>query len=86
MLKRICDRCGTEIPVEQMLGQDELILRKLSDRPFDLCTDCQNDLKSWFARRPCVYLDNVLTDTKIMCGATKAERVNVDDKCKDNAE
>lgn len=80
MLKRICDRCGAEIPVEQTMEQDELILRRLNGKPFDLCPKCQNDLKTWFARRPCVYLDNVFTNTKIMCGATKAERVKADDK------
>ncbi len=48
MLKRICDRCGAEIPVEQMLEQDELILRKINGKPFDLCLACQNELKEWF--------------------------------------
>lgn len=48
MLKRICDRCGAEIPVEQMMEQDELILRKINGKPFDLCPECQNDLKRWF--------------------------------------
>lgn len=80
MLKRICDRCAAEMPMEQMMEQDELILRRLNDKPFDLCVDCQKDLKSWFSRRPCVYLDNVLTDTKITCGAAKAERFEADDK------
>lgn len=86
MLKRICDRCCAEIPVEQMMEDGELILRKINGKPYDLCPDCQNDLKSWFTRRPCVYLDNVLTDTKIMCGVAKAERFDVDDKREDNAE
>lgn len=48
MLKRICDRCGTEIHVEQMLEQDELILRKINGKPFDLCKECQRKLKEWF--------------------------------------
>lgn len=80
MLKRICDRCGAEIPVEQTMDDNELILRKINGKPFDLCPECQNNLKSWFARRPCVYLDNVLTDMKITCGAAKAERYEADDK------
>ena len=48
MIKRICDRCGAEIPVEQMMESDELILRRLNDKPFDLCTECENDLRRWF--------------------------------------
>lgn len=48
MLKRVCDRCGAEIPVEQMKEQDDLILRRINDKPFDLCTDCQRSLKEWF--------------------------------------
>lgn len=47
MLKRICDRCGDEIPVEQMLEQDELILRRLNEKPFDLCPECQKSLQKW---------------------------------------
>lgn len=79
MLKRICDRCGAEISVEQMMEDGELILRKINDKPYDLCPKCEGELKEWFARRPCVYLDDVITDMKITCGATKAERVKVDD-------
>lgn len=48
MLKRICDRCGREIPVEQTMEQDELILRRLNDKPFDICPKCQRSLKEWF--------------------------------------
>lgn len=71
------------MPVEQTMSNDELILRRLNEKPFDLCEECQNDLKLWFARRPCVYLDDTITDMKIMCGATKAERFEADDKrCK----
>ena len=48
MLKRICDRCFAAIPVEQMMEQDELIMRRLNDKPFDLCEECQTERKEWF--------------------------------------
>jgi hypothetical protein len=49
MLKRICDRCGKEIPVEQTMDNDELILRKINGKPFDICESCQSSLKKWAA-------------------------------------
>lgn len=48
MLKRICDRCGVEIPMEQAMGDGELILRRLNEKPYDLCPVCQAVLQSWF--------------------------------------
>ena len=48
MLKRICDRCAAEIPMEQAMKNDELILRRINSNPFDLCLACQNELKEWF--------------------------------------
>ena len=48
MLKRICDRCRAEIPVEQTMSDDELILRRLNEKPYDLCPVCQAVLQSWF--------------------------------------
>ena len=48
MLKRVCDRCFAEMPMGQMLEQDELILRRLNEKPFDLCEECQTELKEWF--------------------------------------
>jgi len=56
MLKRICDRCGSEMPVEQMLEQDDLILRRLNDKPFDLCPVCQGELKTWFDKQKKIML------------------------------
>lgn len=49
MLKRICDRCGAEIPVEQTMDEHELILRRLNEKPYDLCESCQFSLKEWAA-------------------------------------
>ena len=50
MLKRICDRCGAEIPVEQTMESDELILRRLNEKPFDLCAECQKNLRVWMEK------------------------------------
>lgn len=47
MLKRICDRCGAEIPVGQTMDEHELILRRLNGKPYDLCESCQFSLKEW---------------------------------------
>ena len=47
MLRRFCDRCAAEMPMEQTMGDDELILRKINGRPFDLCEECQRSLHKW---------------------------------------
>lgn len=71
MLKRICDRCATEIPVEQTMDDNELILRKINGKPFDLCTACQNELKEWFDNHGAM-INSVTIDSD---GTTSAQMI-----------
>ena len=58
MLKRICDRCAAEMPVEQTMDERELILRRLNGKPYDLCESCKYSLKKWAAAGVDVWLEN----------------------------
>lgn len=56
MLKKFCDRCAAEMPIEQTMDERELILRRLNDKPFDLCPVCQGELKTWFDKQKKIML------------------------------
>lgn len=49
MILFICDRCGKPVSTEPVENkEDVLILRKLNDKPMDLCDECQQSLKGWY--------------------------------------
>lgn len=50
MLRRFCDRCAAEMPIEQTMDERELILRRLNEKPFDLCKECQRNLRVWMEK------------------------------------
>lgn len=76
MLIRKCDRCGAEMPMEQTMGEDELILRQLNNKPFDLCIICQDKLQSWMKRE----WPATIGTGRIMCSAAKVERFSLEKK------
>ena len=47
MLKRFCDRCGTEMEEIPVLSADDWILRRVNHKPLELCPVCQKSLNKW---------------------------------------
>ena len=67
MLKRICDRCAAEMPLEQTMDERELILRRLNGKPYDLCESCQYSLKEWAAAGVNAWLENKKKESENKC-------------------
>ena len=53
MLKRFCDRCEAEIPIDRTIGLEtgEFMLSQPGIKAFDLCVVCQIELVKWFMEK-----------------------------------
>ena len=71
MLYCKCDRCGAEMEVNQKLAEDDWILRKLNEKPLDLCPECQKSLKMWVRRLAYLYMVDDATGKVELPGGLK---------------